>query len=51
MGSSFTALNEMRNSSRWYKAEIEGTAPECDKSSLNKKHSSVAIVADVNRCH
>src|SRR5499433_3120808 len=51
MGSSFTAPNEMRNSSRWYKAEIEGAAPECDKSSLNKKHSSVAIVADVNRCH
>src|SRR6516225_10844582 len=51
MGSSFTAPNEMRNSSRWYKAEIEGAAPECDKSSLNKKHGSVAIVADVNRCH
>ena len=51
MGSSFTAPNEMRNSSRWYKAEIEGAAPECDKSNLNKKHSSVAIVADVNRCH
>src|SRR6516164_1279873 len=45
MGSSFTAPNEMRNSSRWYKAEIEGAAPECDESSLNKKHSSVAIVA------
>ena len=24
MGSSFTAPNEMRNSSRWYKAEIDG---------------------------
>src|SRR5262245_63439944 len=51
MGSSFTAPNEMRNSSRWYKAEIEGAAPEYDKSSLNKKHGSVAIVADVQRCH
>src|SRR6516162_6843460 len=27
MGSSFTASNEMRNSSRWYKAEIEGLRP------------------------
>src|SRR5262249_33492362 len=52
MGSSFTAPNEMRNSTRWYKAEIEGAAPECDKSSLNKSMaawpSSLTLI-DVTR--
>ena len=52
MGSSFTAPNEMRNSSRWYKAEIEGAAPECDKSSLNKKAAWASSIgaspADLN---
>jgi len=34
MGSSFTAPNEMRNSSRWYKAEIEGDPPPLKWSDL-----------------